>query len=223
MECGHGPLRGSELHHHRITKPEMTVCDLHLIANSLTLHLVPCSAPALVRGASRGEWWFARTPTAAATATVTKGWNQPSPKAATRGPVHCGTTASGGRWGISRCSNLFQCKQFKSESLLWFRNPASANTDIHINATDTLMMIFILNLLHQSCSAPIKNLHLSNLATTRLCSKALVQFARGAFGSSTCSFKTTQRRTKALKVLETTKQIRHYGCVLTRTAAASSN
>lgn len=34
---------------------------------------VLCSAPVPVQEASRGEWWSVRTPTDAATATVTRG------------------------------------------------------------------------------------------------------------------------------------------------------
>lgn len=87
------------------------MCDLLLTSNSLThsltLHLVPCSAPAPVQGDSRGGWWSARTPTAGATATATRGWNQPSPRAATQGLAHCGTTASGGRWGVKKTLTTF--------------------------------------------------------------------------------------------------------------------
>lgn len=106
------------LHHHHPQNNKTrndSVCPpldrelTHSLTHWLALHLVPCSAPAPVRGAFRGGWWSARMPTAAATATATKGWNQPSLRAATRGPAHCGTTAFGGRWGISKLITFSTC------------------------------------------------------------------------------------------------------------------
>lgn len=71
-----------------------------------------CSVPVPVREVSRGEWWSVRTPTVAATATVTRGWNPPSQRAAIRGPALCGTTAFGERWDVITLHHLTY--------LLWF-------------------------------------------------------------------------------------------------------
>lgn len=64
------------------------------------------SVPVPVREVSRGEWWSVRTPTVAATATVTRGWNPPSQRVATRGPALCGTTAFGERWDVITLHHL---------------------------------------------------------------------------------------------------------------------
>lgn len=58
---------------------------------------VLCSVPVPVPEASRGEWWSVRMLMDAATATVTRGSNLPSLRAATLGRALCGTTASGER------------------------------------------------------------------------------------------------------------------------------
>lgn len=66
------------------------------------------SVPVPVQEASRGEWWSARTLMGAATATVMRGSNLLSLRAATLGPVLCGTTASGERWGYIQGHNLHE-------------------------------------------------------------------------------------------------------------------
>ncbi|MEQ2213378.1 hypothetical protein XENOCAPTIV_014085 [Xenoophorus captivus] len=53
--------------------------------------------PAPAQEAFRDEWWSVRMPMGAATVTVMKESNLPSPRAVTPGPALCGTMGSGER------------------------------------------------------------------------------------------------------------------------------
>ena len=75
----------------------MCVCVCVCVTVLTDTIFVLCSVPVPVPEASRGEWWSVKMLMDAATATVTRGSNLPSLKAATLGRALCGTTVSGER------------------------------------------------------------------------------------------------------------------------------